>query len=95
MTSFLNGIIIENVFFGSKFSFLTVSTLPKPIITVNLNEDYGFENAVYSVFDITGKRVLNDRFYSNTIDVSELSSGNYILRVMHNGVIKTQKFIKQ
>lgn len=62
---------------------------------LNLNADYGFENAVYSVFDITGKRVLNDRFYSNTIDVSELSSGNYILRVMHNGVIKTQKFIKQ
>lgn len=62
---------------------------------LNLNADYGFENAVYSVFDVTGKRVLNDRFNSNTIDVSELSSGNYILRVIDNGVIKTQKFIKQ
>lgn len=62
---------------------------------LNLNTDYGFENAIYSVFDITGKRVLNDRFNSNTIDVSELSSGNYILRVIDNGVIKTQKFIKQ
>lgn len=62
---------------------------------LNLNADYGFENAIYSVFDITGKRVLNDRFNSNTIDVSELSSGSYILRVIDNGVIKTQKFIKQ
>jgi hypothetical protein len=62
---------------------------------LNLNADYGFENAIYSVFDITGKRVLNDKFNSNTIDVSELSSGNYILRVINNGVIKTQKFIKQ
>lgn len=62
---------------------------------LNLNADYGFENAVYSVFDVTGKRVLNDRFNSNTIDVSELSTGNYILRIIDNGVIKTQKFIKQ
>jgi hypothetical protein len=62
---------------------------------LNLNANYGFENAIFSVFDITGKRVLNDRFNSNTIDVSELSSGNYILRVINNGVIKTQKFIKQ
>jgi len=62
---------------------------------LNLNTNYGFENAIYSVFDMTGKRVLNDRFNSNTIDVSGLSSGNYILRVIDNGVIKTQKFIKQ
>jgi len=62
---------------------------------LNLNADYGFENAVYSVFDVTGKRVLNDRFNSNTIDVSELNTGNYILRIIDNGVIKTQKFIKQ
>jgi hypothetical protein len=62
---------------------------------LNLNADYGFENAIYSVFDITGKRVLNDKFNSNSIDVSELSSGNYILRIINNGIIKTQKFIKQ
>ena len=62
---------------------------------LNLNATYGFENAIYSVFDINGKRLLNDRFNSNTIDVSTLSSGNYILRVINNGVIKTQKFIKQ
>ncbi|PTM10890.1 MAG: RNA-binding protein, partial [Bacteroidetes bacterium] len=62
---------------------------------LNLNTSYGFENAIYSVFDISGKRVLNDRFNSNTIDVSELSSGNYILRIIDNGIIKTQKFIKQ
>lgn len=62
---------------------------------LNLNNPNGFENAIYSVFDVTGKRVLNDKFNSNTIDVSALSTGNYILRVIDNGVIKTQKFIKQ
>lgn len=62
---------------------------------LNVNSTYGFENAIYSVFDMTGRRVLNERFNSNAIDVSSLSSGNYILRVIDNGVIKTQKFIKQ
>jgi len=62
---------------------------------LNLNSTLGFENAIYSVFDMTGKRVLNSKFSSNTIDVSELSTGNYILRVINNGVIQTQKFIKQ
>jgi 3'-phosphoadenosine 5'-phosphosulfate sulfotransferase len=61
---------------------------------LNLNSSYGFNNAIYSVFDMAGKRVLNDRFNSNTIDVSELSTGNYILRILDNGIIKTQKFIK-
>jgi hypothetical protein len=62
---------------------------------LNINANYGFENAIYSVFDITGRRVLNGKYNSNTIDVSELSSGNYILRIINNGVIKTDKFIKQ
>lgn len=62
---------------------------------LNLNSNYGFQNAVYSVFDMTGRRVLNSKLSSNTIDVSELSTGNYILRIIDNGIIKTQKFIKQ
>jgi hypothetical protein len=53
------------------------------------------ERAIYTVFDITGRRVLNNRLLSNTIDVSMLSSGNYILRIINNGKINTQKFIKQ
>ena len=69
---------------------------PNPTKDVlNLNATYGFENAVYTVFDLNGKRIMNSRFESNTIDVSNLSTGNYILRIMDNGRIKTQKFIKQ
>ncbi len=62
---------------------------------LNLNATYGFENAIYSVFDIQGKRVMNSKFNTNSIDVSELNSGTYILRIMQEGMIKTQKFIKQ
>lgn len=69
---------------------------PNPTKDVlNLNATYGFENAIYTVFDMNGRRVMNSRFDSNTIDVSELSTGNYILRIMNDGVMKSQKFIKQ
>lgn len=69
---------------------------PNPTKDVlNLNATYNFDNAIYSVFDMNGRRVMNSRFNANTIDVSELSTGNYILRIINEGVIKSQKFIKQ
>ena len=66
----------------------------KRFLNINMNV-IGSERAIYTVFDITGRRVLNNRLLSNTIDVSMLSSGNYILRIINNGKINTQKFIKQ
>jgi len=62
---------------------------------LNLNTTNGFENAIFSVFDMTGKRVLNSKLSANMIDVTELSVGTYILRIMDKGKIKTQKFIKE
>lgn len=52
------------------------------------------DNTVYTVFDLQGKRVLNAKLTSNTIDVSNLANGHYILRLVNNRSIKTQKFIK-
>lgn len=62
---------------------------------LNLNASYGFENALYTIFDINGRMVMNSRFNSSSIDVSNLSSGNYILRIMDQGRMASQKFIKQ
>ena len=62
---------------------------------LNLNSTLGFANdAFYSVFDINGKRVLNAKLNSETIDVSNLNSGNYILRIVSGNDISSQKFIK-
>lgn len=69
---------------------------PNPTKSVlNLNTLDNLSDAVYSVFDMNGRRVLNSRLNSETIDVSELSAGNYILRLMSGNEIKSQKFIKQ
>lgn len=69
---------------------------PNPTRSVlNLNTLENLSNAVYTVFDSSGKRVLNAKLTTTTIDVSALSSGNYIFRLMSGNAIKTQKFIKQ
>lgn len=69
---------------------------PNPTKDVlNLNSSLGLEGAVYSVFDLNGKRLLNARLHSTTsIDVSMLQAGNYILRIISDSATKTQKFIK-
>lgn len=64
--------------------------------TLYVNTKYNLNDAIYTVFDISGKRVLNSKFgKNNTVNVSSLSTGTYFLRVMHDGLSHTQKFIKE
>lgn len=53
------------------------------------------QDAIFTIFDINGKRVMNSKLNQNTIDVSTLNTGNYILRIVSGNSIKSQKFIKQ
>jgi len=64
--------------------------------TLYVNTKYSLKDAIYSVFDVSGKRMLNSKFgKNNTVNVSSLSTGTYFLRVMHDGLSHTQKFIKE
>ncbi|WP_299272103.1 FG-GAP-like repeat-containing protein [uncultured Psychroserpens sp.] len=65
----------------------------KDVIKISSNDN--LQNAIYTIFDITGKRVMNAKLNQNTIDVSALNTGNYILRIVSGNSIKSQKFIKQ
>ena len=63
-----------------------------------LNSSFEIDQSIISVFDMGGRRVLNYKVSgnSNSIDVSGLNTGEYILRI----ITKTQqigstKFIKQ
>lgn len=69
---------------------------PNPTKSVlNLSTLKDLNDAIYSVFDINGRRVLNAKLESNTIDVTSLSAGQYILRIVSGSEVKNQKFIKQ
>lgn len=68
---------------------------PNPTKSIlNLNATYDLSNTIYSVFDMSGRRVLNAKLNSNSIDVSDLATGNYLLRIFTQDKISTQRFIK-
>ncbi|MFK2819019.1 FG-GAP-like repeat-containing protein [Flavobacteriaceae sp. LMIT009] len=57
---------------------------------------YDLSDAIYTVFDISGKSVLNSKMSSNkAINVSSLSTGTYFLRIMNDNASRIEKFIKE
>lgn len=69
---------------------------PNPTKDVlNLGINGNLDNVIYTVFDINGKRVLNGRLERSVLDVSSLITGNYFLRILQDGNIMTQRFVKQ
>lgn len=53
------------------------------------------KDAIYTIFDINGRQVVSTKLKNQTINVSALSAGNYILRIISGKDVKIQKFIKQ
>ncbi len=76
----------------------TIQVFPNPakaIVQINLPE--GFENATITIGTLVGKMVKTytaNTTYTN-IDVSQLASGMYLLRIEANGTQFTKKLIKQ
>lgn len=50
--------------------------------------------SIVSVYDMTGRQVLNTKPVSNRIDVSRLASGTYTLIFIKEGKSITKRFVK-
>ncbi|MGJ8665308.1 MAG: FG-GAP-like repeat-containing protein [Patiriisocius sp.] len=69
---------------------------PNPAIDVlNIGDTSQFESPFYSVFDMSGKRVMNGSLNGQSLDISQLAEGVYILRVADRRIRKSQKFSKK
>ncbi|WP_040252702.1 FG-GAP-like repeat-containing protein [Psychroserpens mesophilus] len=70
---------------------------PNPTKNVlNITTELQLENAIYNIYDISGRRVMTNSINNTkTIDVSQLTAGNYIISIVSNNTIRNQKFIKQ
>lgn len=63
---------------------------------INLQTSIPLENAIYTVFTADGKRVLNARLNKiDRIDVSNLATGNYFLRILQGNHTYVQQFLKK
>ena len=69
---------------------------PNPVSDVlNINTSSALTNRIATVFDLNGRRVLNEKLIENTLNVSKLQSGIYFLRLESNGKSLKRKFIKE
>lgn len=73
------------------------SVFPNPASDVlNITSSATLENPIYTVFSVTGKRVLNGKLSSDlSIDVQNLATGTYFVRVLDGTNISVQKFLKK
>ncbi len=91
----------HNIVEGSVLSVIDetledVSIYPNPVEDeLNIKTSADINNKIATVFDINGKRVLNMKLKSTTMDVSSLTSGVYFLRLESEGRIMNRKFIKK
>lgn len=73
-----------------------LSIYPNPVEkTLNISSPVSLNGKVATVFDINGKKVLNSKLDTNSMDVSKLQTGFYILRLESNGREISRKFIKK
>ena len=74
-----------------------IAVFPNPANDyITVKSDYNLDDAIISLFDLNGRRVLNYKNSSdnNLIDVSKFSSGEYILRLITSEtIIFTKKIL--
>lgn len=75
---------------------LEISIFPNPvsngIVTIKTTSN---ETVTASAFDILGKQVITQTLTNNTLNVSNLESGVYILKLDQNGASTTKKLVIQ
>jgi len=96
VTSVLNQIVYSNTIklngVGGTGSLFTASTFIKNEITVNAAENYQ-----YMVTDINGNAIArgNGKAGFNTVDMSRVPGGMYVLQLLSNNQKQTERIIKQ
>lgn len=71
-----------------------LSVYPNPVTNANLYITFNSSNAkTVVVYDILGKQVLESKTSNNSVNVSNLKSGAYIIRITEDGKTDTRKFI--
>jgi alpha-tubulin suppressor-like RCC1 family protein len=82
--------------FNFEDALRTIKVYPNPvknILTIQNPKNISFDKI--TIFDLTGKTVLEQKGNSNTINVEKLQQGTYLLQTNSEGKNSATKFIKQ
>jgi hypothetical protein len=87
--------IFANVLSTNKFNAISgLNMYPNPVTDGNLYITSNSNNAkTVTVYDILGKQVLNTKTSNNVVNISNLKSGAYIVRITEDGKTDTRKLI--
>lgn len=89
----------EGVLAVNEFDEDQIVVYPNPTDAQLQISNLDIEAPIYTIFDINGRRVMHGKLENGTIDVSQLTTGNYVLRVMGQAFdrnnVKTKKFSKR
>lgn len=99
---FGSGFTVDNIKIEDASLLSTNEILTKDSFSISPNPTANFVNIktdskinYVEVLDLSGKKVFNDLSGKNQIDISSLTSGNYILKVNTSKGILTKKIIKK
>ncbi len=91
---FFDNIYFEGVLNASNFEKNNFSLYPNPasngFVTIASENR---ENKEISIFDISGKQILNTSLEGELLNISKLKSGVYIVKIVQGGIITNKKLI--
>ena len=86
----------ENTLSTTDESISDLVIYPNPVNNIlSIQSSNSVSNKIATVFDLNGKRILNQRITNNSINLSTLQSGLYFLRIESNGKVINRKFLKK
>lgn len=93
---------INQTMSNEDFVFEDIKVWPNPVkekLNISLNQKLLGESVQLEVYDITGRKVINTKKVPNssnlTLDTSALNSGTYILKIISNNQVYSQKLMRQ
>ena len=79
---------------SNEVSLQEINLYPNPTSSI-LNLTSITEKATFRIYSLIGQTVLNGKISNNSIDVSTLPAGNYIIEISDNDIVTSKQFIKQ
>lgn len=88
--------IVDNTFGLNETPSININAYPNPVTDIlNITGNFDYTKTYYSVIDMNGKTIQSDILNTNTIDVSKLNNGVYILSITSNNeLIYSKEIIK-
>ena len=83
--------LIDGTLSSDEYQTSTISIFPNPVKDVLFLENS--ENVEYQIYDMTGKNILKG--INNHINITSLEKGIYIIKIVKEDKIITEKFIKE